>query len=364
MSVLWIGVAALAVGGTAAGMSASKTAGKGGGGMRDMKTEIAGLPFSDHRSEAQNMALSQMNLGNLYNADVMNAYGNTATGWRDQGKQTAGSLLKLFPRFSAAERQSTTSQRAGDAMDLMRLGPAFSQALSNASPGMASLQRIGADAGTQSDLLGSLNDSASFGSPIARALNEQAMSELALGGQLTPEEQANAAQSARAGWASRGLAFSNPAVGDEILQRDRAVRERMGQRRQFASSVDESMKRFGMGVEELNQRDLSTRASVAGASASPIMQLFGQRSVASMNPILGAFSATPTPSMTSGIMSQAPSIFEGAQALQPIYNYGADLYNTNFNALEARALNKSNAMSALSGGLFGMAGGLAKGGAA
>lgn len=75
-------------------------------------------------------------------------------------------------------------------------------------------------------------------SDIQSTLEQQARAGLAAGQSLTPEEQRNAQQAAREGWASRGLINSNGSVAAEVLNRDAAARARESQRQAFAQSVD------------------------------------------------------------------------------------------------------------------------------
>ena len=59
-----------------------------------------------------------------------------------------------------------------------------------------------------------------------------AQNELALGRSLSPEQTRNAQQSARAAFASRGMANSNAAAASEILNRDAMGEQRLNERRQ------------------------------------------------------------------------------------------------------------------------------------
>ena len=74
---------------------------------------------------------------------------------------------------------------------------------------------------------------------IERSLQQQAENELALGRQLSAEEMRDAAQSARAAFAARGLASSMPSVAAEILNRDQFAQARESARRNFASGVNQ-----------------------------------------------------------------------------------------------------------------------------
>ena len=68
-------------------------------------------------------------------------------------------------------------------------------------------------------------------------LEQQAGNELALGRSLSPEQERDAAQAARAAMAARGLGAGNSALAAEMLNRDRFATQREAERRAFASGV-------------------------------------------------------------------------------------------------------------------------------
>lgn len=74
---------------------------------------------------------------------------------------------------------------------------------------------------------------------IEAELQRQAQEELALGRSLTPEQQRNAQQSARAAFAARGLGTSMGSSAAEILNRDAYGQQRLDQRRQFAGAANQ-----------------------------------------------------------------------------------------------------------------------------
>jgi hypothetical protein len=74
---------------------------------------------------------------------------------------------------------------------------------------------------------------------IEGELQRQAESELMLGRSLTPEQQRDATQSARAAFAARGLGTSMGSSAAEILNRDAYATARQDQRRSFASGVNQ-----------------------------------------------------------------------------------------------------------------------------
>jgi hypothetical protein len=73
---------------------------------------------------------------------------------------------------------------------------------------------------------------------LGARLMQEAMTKMDQGGQLSPEAQRDAVQSARQGFASRGMATGNAALGAELLNRDRFARQREFQNLGFAQSVE------------------------------------------------------------------------------------------------------------------------------
>lgn len=80
-----------------------------------------------------------------------------------------------------------------------------------------------------------MNEAASGG--LLGQLESQASNDLALGRSLSAEQEREAAQSARAGMAARGLGVGTSAVAAEMLNRDRFAAQREAERRAFASGV-------------------------------------------------------------------------------------------------------------------------------
>jgi hypothetical protein len=153
---------------------------------------------------------------------------------------------------------------------------------------------------------------ASAPNAIEARLQQDAESELALGRSLSPEQQRQATQSARAAFAARGMATGNAAAGAEILNRDAFATARQDQRRGFAAGV--------------NQMDLARRqrrVGLAGAygDLDPFRQAIG--------PAFGLGSQTL--STTTG---QVNSIFGGS--LQQAGN--VESFNTNM------AMNRYNSV--------------------
>jgi hypothetical protein len=122
-----------------------------------------------------------------------------------------------------------------------------------------------------SQLLSSLNTNAMGAGPsaISQALQQSALDELALGGRLSADEARNVEQASRAAFSARGLARSNPAIVAEVMNRDAAQRARLGERRGFASGVNQQLlgeqaqnRDFASNVEQMNRAAAGQRASL------------------------------------------------------------------------------------------------------
>jgi hypothetical protein len=180
---------------------------------------------------------------------------------------------------------------------------------------------------------------ASTPNAIEARLQQDAESELALGRSLTPEQQRDATQSARAAFAARGLGTSMGAAGAEILSRDAYGTARQDQRRGFAAGV--------------NQMDLARRQRRVGlAGAYGDLDPFRQ----SIGP---AFSlGTNTLSNTT---NQVGSIFGGSLTQAGnVESFNTNMAQNRYNAVmnNNAALQGAGMQAAASGqaGMMGMVG--------
>jgi hypothetical protein len=115
------------------------------------------------------------------------------------------------------------------------------------------------------------------GTDIERELQRQATSDLALGRSLSPEQERQAAQQARAGMSARGLGVGTGALAAEILNRDAYASQREADRRNFAGSTNQMLvgnraNRIGMVGTILGQsantrqNQANLRTALAGAN--------------------------------------------------------------------------------------------------
>jgi len=185
---------------------------------------------------------------------------------------------------------------------------------------------------------------ASAPNAIEAQLQRDAESELALGRSLTPEQQREASQSARAAFAARGLGTSMGSSAAEILNRDAYGTARQDARRGFAANV--------------NQMDLARRQRRIGlAGAYTELDPFRQ----SIGPAFGLGAST-----LSNTTGQVSGIF--GNSLQQSGNVAS--FNTNMAASNRNAvLNNNAAMQAAAmqagasqnAGMMGMFGGIGSG---
>jgi hypothetical protein len=264
------------------------------------------------------------------------------------------SIKRLYPQYIALQ-MGTADQLAGKLNNdyLARSRGVIGEELAAASAPSAieaELQQRG------------LGDLRAGPTAIQRQLRDDAQRELALGQSLSPEEQRNAAQSARAAFAARGMATGNAAAGAEILNRDAYGRQRQDQRRQFAMGAEQ----YSVGMEEqrraqalgANQLDLARRQRRIGLGGM-YMEMDPYRQA--LGPAFGLGGDTLRTSQ-----GQVSNIFNNS--LQQSGNVSS--FNTNMGmSLRNSALNNNASLQAASmqsgamgqSGMMGMIGGIGGG---
>jgi hypothetical protein len=221
-----------------------------------------------------------------------------------------------YDKMAAASIRVANAQIAAEEESIKRLYP----------------QYINMQFGTADQLAGRLNNeylqrtrgvigeelqAASAPNAIEARLQRDAESELALGRQLTPEQQREASQSARAAFAARGLGASMGSSAAEILNRDAYGQQRLDARRGFAANV--------------NQMDLARRQRRIGlAGAYTELDPFRQ----SIGPAFGLGAST-----LSNTTGQVGSIF--GNSLTQSGNVAS--FNTNMLASNRNAVLNNNA---------------------
>jgi len=220
---------------------------------------------------------------------------------------------------------------------------------------------------------------------IERELERQAVAELGQGRSLTPEQQRDAAQSARQAFAARGMATGLGASAAEILNRDAYAQQRQDQRRQFASGVNAAnqaarLARLGMGGDlraqqaniygnagQLRASGLGQAANIMGAAGE--MRMRGRESAASTMGNAGNM-AMQRAQLINAISPYTQAL--GGGGYQAGIGLAGNTQTFNANMLEARRNNWMNNMAALQAaqttgqaatqaGWMGMIGGLGQG---
>jgi hypothetical protein len=106
--------------------------------------------------------------------------------------------------------------------------------------------------------------------PLTQQLSDTAQSQLALGGQLSPDQIAAATQQARAAYSARGMLGASGSIAAEVLGRTAFQQQMLQQREQFASGVS------GLVQQEQAQRT----AAATGMSQADIQASLANRQLA------------------------------------------------------------------------------------
>jgi hypothetical protein len=185
---------------------------------------------------------------------------------------------------------------------------------------------------------------ASAPNAIEGELQRQAESELMLGRSLSPEQQREASQSARAAFAARGLGTSMGSSAAEILNRDAYGTARQDARRGFAANV--------------NQMDLARRQRRIGLGGM-YMEMDPYRQALGPAFGLGGDTLRTSQNQVSNIFNS--SLGQAGNVASFNTNMGMSLRNSalNNNAAMQAASMQSGAMG--QSGMMGMFGGIGSG---
>lgn len=255
---------------------------------------------------------------------LVEKYGNRSKGLVDINRD-------LMLDMAATNRQANTLQREADIADVERLAPQVQAQIRASNPELyANMAKLDEMAGKG---VGS--------SDIQKMLEQQARDELALGRSLSPEEVRMSQQASRAAFASRGLNSGNASIAEEILGQQQLSDQRLAQRRQFASSIDQ----IGYG-QRVNEAEMGTRNTALATQArqasffDPYQGVLGRQS---SNTGTNAGLA----GMAFGVTGQNSGIREN---FNPANAYAQDLYNTNYNAKAAANISTANNKAGIYGG--------------
>lgn len=215
-----------------------------------------------------------------------------------------------------------TAQRTSDIADVTKLGPQAVAAIRAANP-------------QQSQLLDTLTS--------------QAMGELARDGALSPDETRQITQQSRAGFDTRGMQRSNPAVFSEVLDLEGARRTRRNEGRQFAGNVLGYQKSiYGDPFQAVLGRSNSNLAFAQGGGGSQNM---------GVTPQANAYSIfNPESQYAQSLYNNNAS--NALQANIAGANLTSDYYNTIYNANAAQKIAQGNNQAALMSSLFSLGGNL------
>lgn len=126
-------------------------------------------------------------------------------------------------------------------------------------------------------------------SAIETEANRQALADLKLGRDLSPEQIRDSQQGARAAASSRGLAMGMPAAVAEVMNRDAFATQRQNERRNYAA-----------GVDAQSQQRRASDASIANnvgnslyAQWDPQMRFFGRGGSMVTGQVSGPSTFTP-----------------------------------------------------------------------
>lgn len=252
------------------------------------------------------------------------------------------------PQFAALEAQTGAARSQAETAAVKASGTSIRDALRGASPEIAA---------SSDALLSGLKDVGA--SPLETELQQQAISDLKLGGQLSPEETRAAIQAARGASSARGLGQGTPAAVLEVLNRDAASRGRLDARRNFAAGVDANS----------NQRKSSDRSYVlnalnqSNAIFDPYQRMYGNGGSQASGQISGPaqfgnylsassnVGATNQSALLSGMQLQQDQAQFDINREDSYYFSEQNMINGNANAAAARKASMKQGMVTAGAGL-------------
>lgn len=234
----------------------------------------------------------------------------------DAFKNLIGAIAEYTPELTRiATEQTVAGNRAireASLADVQRLGPAAMEAYRAANPELYST-------------LGTYL-------PAATGMLATDLDRLRQGGRLTAEEVRSAQQSAREAGLARGREMDQSAVAAEVLNRDALARAREAQAR---ANVQQSMQNVYGGIGAAQAASFNPFANLLGA------QYGMQTANVGTNQALFGQGAGFTSGQFSNPFVQA--------LLNPFSPYAQDVYGSNFNAANARAITEAMTNAAAQG---------------
>lgn len=355
-------------------------------------------------------------------ANTQTTSGNTAlrTGnvadAKNLGQGALNTLRNLNPeQYEAlrfAQQQAMATGSAAPNQYEASLGARF-----NAGPQYDRIGNIANVGASQNPLLNYANYQASTAgySPLGGDLQQMARDQLALGSGLSQAQSRDATQAAREGWAARGLINSPGAVAEEVLNRDRYGQQLLQQRQAFANQANQlgmsqqgQNNQFTLGALGANATQGAQGLQAALANQGMNYQTQAQNQQAGMNALRqnqdfglslanmgynrqdqgtdaafrnaqlqssAAFDPfqtitnanTQNQGMNQQLFGQGTGFSSGALSNQyaqnmvnPFNPYAQDVYNSNFNADNARFISAGNNAAAMAGANSAASGQIAK----
>lgn len=276
-------------------------------------------------------------------ADVTNLGGQVQGALQSANQPFYNQLASFTSLANAPIQQSAQQQQfaqmAGQgfgSFDPSSLYANTNQGAQQVGTGFSS-QQVGAPSGNP--LLGYLG-AKSIGSgqdPLLSLANQQAQAQLALGGQLSPDQLRAVQQSSRAGFAARGLDATNASVVDEALQ-TQAAQQAMYQQRLANAQAIEAQNQGQQGLQ--NQLGLGASSQALG---------YGQLGLSAQQANQGANLQAQGYGLQAQTANQSAALQAQQQQLQAQLanqNFGLGSYQANVasQAAQMQALQQAAAM--------------------
>jgi hypothetical protein len=184
------------------------------------------MQSSPQYGQLAGMATAQMGAGldptlrGLYQ-NVAGAMPGQMQGFQNLAAQAGSQLTPINQQLAATGSQL----QAGTNQTVAQLGQYQQSLMQNARSDI-----FNATKGNVMSQLGNLD-------PLTQQLQTTAQQQLALGGSMSPQMAADVAQQERAAYSARGMLQSTGSIGAEIMGQQQMQQQLLGQREQFAASV-------------------------------------------------------------------------------------------------------------------------------
>jgi hypothetical protein len=204
---------------------------------------------------------------------------------------------------------------------------------------------------------------------IESELQRQALGDLRLGRSLSPEQQRDAVQSARAAMEQRGLGTSQATTAAEILNRDALASQREAERRNFAASTNQMLLGNQMGRRDQAAQQMSLGSTLASNAG----QLYGQSAGLGLEGGAALIRTDPVSrAMAPGIAMAGQTISNMGNMITPTYQsamglsgqvagFNANMLDSRYNAWANMQGARMGANATQNAGMMGMVGGIGGG---